>query len=103
MILFCWHTVIGLQVAPRAADVLGYSIPELQDLTIGAIIPGEQEALAQLASESPDKEASHTRESVCRPRQETDIPVEIFASLLPIPGQPRILTLIRDITERKRL
>ncbi|GAH75227.1 unnamed protein product [marine sediment metagenome] len=38
--------------------MLGYTIPELQDLTIGAIIPGEQEALAQLASESPDKEAS---------------------------------------------
>lgn len=90
------------QANPRAIALLGYSVTELQDLAFNTVLPGEREVLAQLASNSLENAGSLTRESVCRSRQGVDIPVEISASLLPEPDQPTILTLIRDVTERKR-
>ena len=92
-----------LKVNPRATALLGYSTDDFQNLPASAIIPAEEDTLARLAKQDSSDRAGYTGETVCHTRQNGDIQVEISASLIRDPEQPLVLTLIRDITERKQL
>ncbi len=92
-----------VQANPQATDLLGYSTSELEKCSADIVFPEKLEELVQLAGQNNDGGPGQTVESLCRHKQGHDIQVEISASRLLLGGQSMILTLLRDITERKRL
>ncbi|MGJ3524169.1 sensor domain-containing diguanylate cyclase [Nitratidesulfovibrio sp. D1] len=92
-----------LDVNEVACRRLGYTRRELLDMT-----PHELDAVefAEQVGERIQRlreEGSLTFESAHRTRNGTVLPVEIHAKLLDFDGRPVVLSIARDITDRKRL
>lgn len=88
-----------------ACRSLGYSCDELLELTLKDIDP-------QFAAGTEEKpgivnkllaEGAVTHETRHRRRDGSSFPVEIHASLLNYQGTPVVVSVVRDITERKRM
>lgn len=92
-----------VQVNPQATALLGYSTSELEKCSADIIFPERLEEIIQLAQTNRDGGPGKMVESLCRHKHGRDIQVEISASRLILNGQSMILTLLRDITERKLL
>ncbi len=87
----------------RALAIYGYSLAELQQLPPGGLrppgAPGDYERDFHLIS-SPD---GAVFETLHQRKDESFFPVEFSGRSVVIDGQPYILGVLRDITERKRV
>ena len=92
-----------VDVNDQVCRMLGYTRDELLALSVAAIDVPEQAAklpkiLTQVFAEG---QALFETEHLAKDRRR--IPVEVSARLFELNGQPMILSVVRDITERKRL
>ena len=91
-----------LEVNPMACELLGYSHAELMSMTI------DQADTPEEARHAPDRIArlmaqGHLKfETVHQHKDGSPIPIEVSARLISWEGQPAMMSICRDITERKR-
>jgi PAS domain S-box-containing protein len=91
-----------LAVNQTACEALGYTHAELMSMTVGQVDSPEE------ARHAPDRiarimEHGHlTFETVHRRKDGSPVPVEVSARRIAWGGQPAVLSICRDITERKR-
>ncbi|MCM0082605.1 PAS domain S-box protein [Geomonas sp. Red32] len=91
-----------LQANPRAIERLGYSGEELAELSTCQIegdgdLRQREERLAAIR-----RQTALTYETLHRPKEGTPVPVEVSARLIQWGDRPVILSICRDITERKQ-
>lgn len=91
-----------LDVNPKACDMLGFSRQELLSLGISAIHPGEMPELRAFAQSVLETGQGWTSELTCRTKTGAILQAEISASTVEIGGETRMISLVRDTTERKR-
>lgn len=92
-----------IQVNPVICRLLGYSADEMRRLT-----PLDIQEAEDLASVPQEAQALHDRgfllfEKTLIGKDGRRIPVEIHATAFQSGGQPVVVSIIRDITERKRM
>ena len=85
-----------------AAERLGYTLPELESMTISQVDTAEEskragERIARLVGQG-----SLTFETVHQRKDGSSIPTEVSARLITWEGRPAMLSICRDITERKQ-
>ncbi len=91
-----------LEANPRACSMLQYSYRELLSTPVSAIHPQEMAKL-QVFSESVLREGhGWTNELTCLTKSGTTLPAEISASVLEIGGRPCMISMVRDVADRKR-
>ncbi|MBF0302385.1 MAG: PAS domain S-box protein [Desulfamplus sp.] len=91
-----------LRINTTAAKVLGYTYEELSLMTIEQLSTTEEiqkmpERLAQLM-----KDRCLTLETVYKHKDGSNIPMELNVKVITWDGKPAIMSICRDITERKR-
>lgn len=87
----------------KACRMLGYSCEELLSTPITAIHPNEMPKLLAFAQSVFDQGYGWTNELSCMTKSGSTIPAEFSASVIDIGGSTRMIALVRDITERKRV
>ncbi|MDR3591993.1 MAG: PAS domain S-box protein [Negativicutes bacterium] len=92
-----------VEVNDAACRLLGYSREEFLQLTSADIVPLEYRGDAQEKAAILDYEKHVFSESVYLTKSGTSIPVEVNSHLLPLENRPCVLSMVRDITERKRV
>lgn len=91
-----------LDVNRIAAERLGYTREQLREMHLSAIDANDDfEAVAERTS-AIRSQGSQVFETVHRRRDGTEMPVEVNAVMFEWEGQPAILGIARDLTERKR-
>ena len=91
-----------MAVNDTAVETLGYPRAALLDMRPHDIDAGlDDEEITALIEAMPEDERQ-VFETVHRTSDDEEIPVEISSSLIPYRGEPAILSVARDITERKR-
>jgi len=91
-----------VEVNDEACRRLGYSAAELHRLTPADLVPPERrEAAAEKISQLV-KEKVLIFEWVHLRKDGTEIPVEISSHLFEFRGEPTVISVVRDITERMR-
>jgi PAS domain S-box-containing protein len=87
----------------RAAEIIGYSVDELLNLTFRDLAPPKELArlLGNLSRRLQGKSAPRQYESVLRRKDGVIVPVEMTASRTIWKGQPAAPAIFRDISERK--
>ena len=91
-----------LDVNSKACDMLGFSPQELSSLSISAIHPGEMPELRAFAQSVLETGQGWTSELTCRTKTGAVLQAEISASTVEIGGETRMISLVRDTTERKQ-
>ena len=86
-----------------ACRTLGYSREELLSLSVPDIDPNIPRDFYPAHFEEMRQVGSMRLESVHRTRQGHEFPVEIYATYLGHGGEEYVCSLVRDITERKRI
>ncbi len=91
-----------LDVNPRGCEMLGYRRSELVGHNVRELLPPEFADRFDAMMEQIRAEGGMTLEGVNFHREGHAIPVEVSARIIDLEGEPKLLTLVRDITERKR-
>jgi PAS domain S-box-containing protein len=91
-----------LDFNPKACDMLGFSPQELSSLSISDIHPGEMPELLAFAQSVLETGQGWTNELTCRTKTGAVLQAEISSSTVEIGGRTRMISLVRDTTERKR-
>ena len=91
-----------LDVNSKACDMLGFSPQELSSLSMSAIHPDEMPELRAFAQSVFEIGQGWTNELSCRTKTGAALQAEISASTVEIGGETRMISLVRDTTERKR-
>jgi PAS domain S-box-containing protein len=91
-----------LDVNPQACRLLKYSREELLVLPMSTIHPDEMEKLQAFVHAVSAQGGGRSDELTCLAKTGEKIPAEISASPIKINGQPCLLALVRDVTERRR-
>lgn len=91
-----------LDVNERGCEMLGYQRAELVGHNVRELIPPQTAEQLDEMMEHIRHEGGLTIEAVNFHRDGHAIPVEVSARILDIGGEPTLLTLVRDITARKR-
>ncbi|MDG3003451.1 PAS domain-containing sensor histidine kinase [Paludisphaera mucosa] len=96
------HDRLGkiLDANPAASSLLGYSLPELVGLDVGAIDDADFARGFRDRLDRVLKEGQITCEAAYRTKSGRTIPVEITTSTIDFDGQVAVLAIIRDVTER---
>lgn len=99
-----FHDLTGqfLQVNQAACRQLGYSRAELLTMTVQHLHSPEVAVRFNGSMERLLKEGRLLSESSHRRKDGSFIPVEISARLIEYKGQPAVLGIVRDISERRR-
>ncbi|MFQ5605495.1 MAG: two-component regulator propeller domain-containing protein [bacterium] len=92
-----------LEANKVATELLGYSREEFLQMSPKDIETAENAALIPERMEAIRKHGRHVFESELFRKDGTLLPVEISAKLIDIDGQQAILSVCRDITERRRM
>jgi PAS domain S-box-containing protein len=92
-----------IEANDAACRLLGYSREEFLRLAPADIVPLEYRGDAQEKAAILNSEKQVLSESVFLTRSGSSIPVEVNAHLLPLEDQPCILSIVRDISQRKRV
>jgi len=92
-----------LQVNEASCQSLGYSREELLRMTIFEVDPLLTVEFFQSTVYALLGQRGKTLETVHRRKDGVDIPVEVSASVIVLAGEIRVLVLVRDISERKRI
>lgn len=103
------HTMPGeglwkiLEVNDRAGQIFGYTGNELLEMSFSDIMaPGSWDRIRSLSAGLLEK-GHAIYETECRKKGGQHLPIEISARLFKMKGEPTVLSVIRDITERKML
>ena len=92
-----------LDVNRTAINILGYSKEELLEIGLPGIDSSlSKEAIAGLAGSMPEDELQ-IFETSHRTKDGIIIPVEVYSSLVTYQGKKAILSIARDITQRKQI
>ena len=92
-----------LEANPRAVEMLGYSHEELiHSIQVSTIHPDEIPQLIAFSESVLAKGHGWTNELSCVTKTGHSLWTEISASVIPFEGEDCIITLVRDITERKQ-
>jgi len=91
-----------LDVNPRACRMLGYSYEELLSLPISSIHPHEISRFLAFSESVQIVGHGWTNELSCLCKTGQVLPTEISASVVNINGRRCILTMVRDISQRKK-
>jgi PAS domain S-box-containing protein len=91
-----------LQVNAATCRTLGYTPEEMAGLTVRNINPGLTPELFRAKFDALIGQPPATFESLHRRKDGTEVPVEVTASIINLGGQNRALTLVRNISDRKR-
>lgn len=92
-----------LEANPRAVEMLGYSHEELiHSIQVSTIHPEEIPQLLAFSESVLAKGQGWTNELSCVTKSGRSLWTEISASVIPFEGEDCIITLVRDITERKQ-
>ena len=91
-----------LQVNRTACDRLGYSFDELLSMNMANINTAKHKALSSVRSEALEQNGQHVFESAHRCRDGTVIPVEVSARTMQYAGEPAVVSVARDTSERKQ-
>ena len=91
-----------LDVNPKACSMLGYPREALLSIPISAVHPNEMPELQAFARLVVEQGQGWTNELTCLTRNGETLPCEISASVNDISGQSCIISLVRDLTERRR-
>jgi PAS domain S-box-containing protein len=92
-----------LEVNKVACERLGYSREELLQMTPADIDAAEHSATVQQRVEELNRIGHHYAEIVQVRRDGTTIPTELSSRLIEFKGKPAVLSIARDITERKKM
>jgi len=91
-----------LEANPKAAAMLGYSREELlESVRVSSIHPGEMEQLKAFGEQVLEQGHGWTNELTCLTKAGNQLPSEISSSVIPFEGEDCIISLVRDVTERK--
>lgn len=85
-----------------AARMLGYSIEELNGMALTEIDDERSAALVAEHLARIERDGEAVLESVQKRKDGTLVPVEVSATAIEWDGEPAILGLVRDLSERKR-
>ncbi len=92
-----------LDVNKAACELLGYSKDELTKMNVAQIVPEEiRKKLSELIKEHLEK-GGIRMETINIHKNGKAIPVEVSTTLIEIGGEKRIVAMVRDITERKKM
>ena len=91
-----------LDVNPKACDMLGYSYEELLSLPISSIHPHEVSRFLAFTESVMIIGQGWTNELSCLCRTGQVLPAEISASVIHLNGRRCIISIVRDITQRKK-
>ena len=91
-----------VDVNPRACAMLGFSRQELLTMPISAIHPDEMPLLRAFAQSVFENGSGWTNELSCLTKQGQKLPSEISASTIEVAGRSHIISMVRDITERRK-
>ncbi len=92
-----------IEVNPRAAQMLGYTVEELAGMPVSRIHPDEMDAFREFGTAVIEQGSYFTQELSCTTRDRRTLPVEISASRLRLGSRTLILAMVRDITDRKQV
>ncbi len=103
------HTMPGeglwkiLEVNDRAGQIFGYTGNELLEMSFSDIMEsGSWDRIRSLSAGLLER-GHAIYETECRKKDGQHLPIEISARLFEMKGEPTVLAVIRDITERKML
>ncbi len=91
-----------LDVNPRACTMLGFSREELISMPMSNIHPNEISQLQAFTAQVLENGEGWTNELTCLTKSGHCLPSEISASVIDINGKKFIISIVRDITERKK-
>jgi PAS domain S-box-containing protein len=91
-----------LDVNPSSCRMLGYSREELLALPVTAIHCHELPLLSRFTEAVHNQGAAWTDELTCLTKAGSPLAVEISASVFELDGQPCLITMVRDVSERRR-
>lgn len=91
-----------LDANERACRMLGYTREELLGMTIPDLDVPKQRARVPTILRQPYETGSAVFETEHRAKDGRRVPVEISTRLFLLRGQPTVLSIVRDITERKQ-
>jgi formate hydrogenlyase transcriptional activator len=83
--------------------MLGYPREELLSMPVSAVHPREMPELLAFARSVFEKGSGWTNELTCLTKPGQTLPAEISASVINMGGGTRLIALVRDISDRKRL
>ncbi|MDY6875017.1 MAG: PAS domain S-box protein [Chloroflexota bacterium] len=92
-----------VEVNDVACEILGYVREELLALSLPEIIAPEKLDDMQALTERLGGREHFLIETICLAKDGRKIPIEINASAFNLNGQPTVLAIARDITERKQM
>jgi len=91
-----------LEANPKAVTMLGYSREELlTSVRVSSIHPNEMSKLRAFGEQVLAQGHGWTNELTCLTKSGHQLPAEISASVIPYEGKDRLISLVRDVTERK--
>ncbi len=89
---------------PKAVDITGYSKEELLQMSINELFPKYQQPLLEKKFTDTLREGKCLCDDLIILTKSGDaIPVEISASAMEVSGEKVAMTIIRDVTERKKM
>ena len=92
-----------LEANPKATDLLGYSHEELlTTVTVSAIHPHELSAFQAFGQTVLQEGHGWTNELSCMTKLGVIVPAEISAAVVSLEGRQCLISMVRDITERKQ-
>jgi formate hydrogenlyase transcriptional activator len=92
-----------LDANARACDLLGYAREELLTVAPSVVHSHEIERLREFMGSVLSAGSGWTAELSCRHKSGEIVPSEISASVVEIEGRRRLLAMVRDVRERRRL
>ena len=87
---------------PKACELLGFTREELLARRVSDIHPADMARMNAFAESVFEKGQGWTDELTCRTKSGDVLAAEISASVIEMDGQDYMLSLVRDLTERKR-
>jgi len=92
-----------LEANPKASQMLGYSHEELlTTVAVSAIHPHDLSAFQAFGKTVLQKGHGWTNELSCMTKRGVAVPAEISAAVVSLEGRHCIISMVRDITERKQ-
>lgn len=91
-----------LEANPKASELLGYSREELlNSVRVSTIHPEEMAQIRAFGDKVLKQGYGWTNELTCLTKSGYNLPSEISASVIPFEGENCLISLVRDVTERK--
>jgi PAS domain S-box-containing protein len=92
-----------VDVNPRACEMLGYEREELIGASPAVVHPHELESLRRFASEVMQRGTGQTSELSCKTKGGSLLDAEISASVARVGDSEALVTIVRDVTERRHM